>query len=42
MTEKEKELFSEFLKANGFKTGTFVEDSLIAKAFKAGIETAKK
>lgn len=42
MTKEEQEKFEEFLKANGYETGSFVETSLIAKAFKAGIDLGKK
>lgn len=41
MSEKELETFEAFLKANGNESLTYVEDSLVVKAFKAGLEAAK-
>lgn len=41
MNEKEVEAFEAFVKANGNESLTYVEDSLVVKAFKAGLEAAK-
>lgn len=37
-----REAFEEFLKANGFESGYYVENSLVARAFKAGFESGQK
>lgn len=43
MSKEEREVLEKFLKENNKnENSTYIEDSLVVKAFKAGLEAAKK
>lgn len=43
MSKEEREVLEKFLKENNKnETLSYIEDSLVVKAFKAGLEAAKK